>query len=374
MPRALMVSSSFLPGRGGIESYLAALCEELSPHLAVFAPASRDGKVLPADLSYPTRGTRHSMVIPHPALTAAIEDYARRSGVDRVLFGTPWPSILLGPALSRRGLSYASIVHGAELLVPAAIPGVRQLLKRALAKADLLLTVSSFTAHKLEGLLGPTAPRIELLRARVDTDRFHPRRASEALPPPLGLRDERIVFCLGRLVRRKGVHRLIAACEEIASQVPDITVVVAGTGPQERRLRRLAARSRVRVVFAGRVSDDEAANLYAAAHVFALPVVDRWFGLDSEGFGVVLLEAQACETPCVVGRSGGTPEAVVDGSTGFVVDATDRRAVADKIYWLLEHPAEATAMGRSGRRFVVENFATRPIPTALLDWLGVQTG
>ena len=375
MARALMVSSSFLPGRGGIESYLAELCSEVAPHLAVLAPHRRDGQPLPKDLPYDVAGSRSPMVVPTPRIAAAIRAEARTGGVDRILFGTPWPLVLLGPKLKASGLSYSVIIHGAEMLVPSVIPGIRSRLATALSEADLLLTVSEYTRTKtvsfLERAQRPVPPT-DVLRARVDLERFNPDRTTPALKERLGLTVEQpMVLCLGRLVPRKGVDRLIRVADRIAKRVPGTTFVVAGTGPEERRLKRKASEIRTRVVFTGRVSDEEAPALYATSDVFALPVVSRWWGLDVEGLGVVLLEASASGTPCVTGRSGGTPEAVIDGDTGFVVDADDEDALVGAIVRLLEDAEEASRMGRAGRSFVAERFSNRRLPSSLLDWLGV---
>jgi len=106
------------------------------------------------------------------------------------------------------------------------------------------------------------------------------------------------------------------------------------------------------------------------ADVFALPVRDRYRGLEVEGLGIVLLEAAACEVPCVTGRSGGTPEAVIDGATGFVIDAADLSALADRIAGLLENPKLAEQLGKAGRKHVVDDFYGTARLKPLLDWLG----
>jgi phosphatidylinositol alpha-1,6-mannosyltransferase len=144
--------------------------------------------------------------------------------------------------------------------------------------------------------------------------------------------------------------------------------VVGGTGPDESRLRRLAARLGAPVIFAGVIPDADAPALYARADVFVLPVADRWFGLEVEGLGVALLEAEACATPCVAGRSGGTAEAVLDSETGFVIDGCDVASLTGRIAWLLDHPEKAAAMGRAGRAHVEAHFSGR-VPPALLSWL-----
>lgn len=376
MPRALVVTSSFLPGRGGIESYLAELCDELRPHLAVLAPAEREGRGIPTDLPYQAMGLSKQMLFPRPSLVPEIERHARSMGVDRVLFGTPWPLSLLGPRLRSLGLPYAVIIHGAEMLVPSRVPVLRTRLARALAGADLLLPVSEFTKERTRefiGRAGLPSPPLALLRARVDLARFEPQAGTPQTRAKIGLGDEdRMILCFGRLVRRKGTHRVIEALESIAARVPRAVLVVGGTGPELAKLKRLAVRRRARVIFLDRVADEFAPALFAAADVFALPVADRWFGLDIEGLGVVLLEAAACGTPCVTGISGGTPEAVVDGETGYVIDATDAGRLVRSLATLLEDREQGDVMGAKGREYVHREFAARRLPPSFLDWLGLE--
>lgn len=369
-----MVTSSFLPGRGGIESYLSELCTLIAPRVAVMAPPERDGLPLPRDLGYPTVPGPTSMLWPGQKVVDAVVQQARALGTGRILFGTPWPLILIGPRLRDAGLRYSVIVHGAELVVPGAVPGLHRSVARALGKADLLLPVSNYTARATAALLQRVAvdvPRIENLRARVDVDRFRPGLDATALRASLGIRpDQKVVLCFGRLVPRKGVHRLIAAMPDVAAAIPGAVLVVGGTGPEYKKLRRSAAGLKAPVVFAGRVADEDAPALYATADVFGLAVTDRWFGLEIEGLGVVLLEASACETPCVTGRSGGTPEAVLDGVTGRVVDARDRKQLAGALIDLLEDPELRASMGAAARAHVAANFSAAVAPAPLLEWLG----
>jgi phosphatidyl-myo-inositol dimannoside synthase len=371
--RTLLVSSSFLPGRGGIETYLAELSEELNDRIAVLAPATRGGQPLPARLEYPIIGYDGSLLVPSPRVTRAIVAAAREIGTNQILFGTPWPLILLGPRLVRAGLRYASILHGAEILVPGAIPILRRRLARALSGADVLFAVSNFTLQRAEELitnLGLAIPPSAILHAGVDIDRFNPRVDGAPFRQRWNLGGRKVLLTLGRLVPRKGTARLIAAMPELSRRWPDTTLVVAGTGPQERRLRKQARSIDAPVLFTGRVSDDDAPRAYAAADVFVLPVADRWWGLDAEGLGVVLLEASASGVPCVTGRSGGTPEAVVDGETGHVVDARNNDQLVSAISKLLEDSVEAKKMGAAGRAHVQRHFAKGQLPDSFLRWLG----
>lgn len=275
------------------------------------------------------------------------------------------------------GLHYAVVVHGAELVLPGAAPVLGKRLARAVHGADLVLPVSSYTSGQVTRLLRRhrlPVPPTAIARAGVDLDRFTPDvatsevRARYSIPP-----ERKIVLCLGRLVPRKGVDRVVRAMPRIAERVPDAVLLVAGTGPQERKLRRLAAASRAPVLFLGAVPDPDIPALYNMADVYVLAVADRWAGLEAEGLGIVLLEASSCATPVVTGRSGGTPEAIVHGETGFVVDARNETELTDRIVKLLEDPAEAERMGAMGRAHVGQSFSGQP-PDELVDWLDGNLG
>jgi phosphatidylinositol alpha-1,6-mannosyltransferase len=249
---------------------------------------------------------------------------------------------------------------------------MRTRIAKALLDADLILPVSNHTADKLRAFLDKrddVIPPIATLRPRVDLDRFHPGVSTSTIRKRLKIEDGTpIVLAFGRLVPRKGTHRLILAMREVRRQVPSAVLVIAGTGPQEGRLRRLAVNDDW-VIFAERVPDEDAPALYAAADIFALPVADRWLGLEIEGLGVVLLEAGAAATPAITGRSGGTPEAVIDGETGFVINAHREEELEEKIVWLLTNPVDANRMGVWGHAHVRRGFSEAPLPAPLIEWL-----
>jgi len=128
------------------------------------------------------------------------------------------------------------------------------------------------------------------------------------------------------------------------------------------------------VVFTGEVADADLPAYYAAADVFAAPCRSRWAGLETEGFGIVFLEAAAAGKPVVAGRSGGTPEAVVDGVTGKVIDGRSPAAVAAAVAALLENPGLAAAMGKAGRERAERDFAWPQLAARLAGFLGAAVG
>jgi phosphatidylinositol alpha-1,6-mannosyltransferase len=163
---------------------------------------------------------------------------------------------------------------------------------------------------------------------------------------------------------------LLEVLDDISSRVGRVALVIGGTGPEEARLKRKAAQVKTRVVFAGRIADKDAPAFYALGDAFVLPVVDRYRGLETEGLGIVLLEASACGVPSVTGRSGGTVEAIIDGKTGFQIDASDKKELTEKTAFLLSDVTTAGRMGAAARAFVEEKWSNRIPPEPLLRWLG----
>lgn len=158
---------------------------------------------------------------------------------------------------------------------------------------------------------------------------------------------------VGRLVARKGPDLLVDAFATVRERLPGARLIVAGQGPLAEHLEAAAARSgadaSVRVL--GAVTEEEKDGLLCAADVVALPNRELDDG-DVEGFGIVLREAAARGVPAVAGRSGGVPEAVDDGRTGLLVDASEPAPVADALITILSDPERARRMGRAAREAV----------------------
>jgi phosphatidylinositol alpha-1,6-mannosyltransferase len=128
-----------------------------------------------------------------------------------------------------------------------------------------------------------------------------------------------------------------------------VQYVIVGSGPDEERLRQIVDHHGLHdaVHFAGRVPWDDLLLYYNAADVFVMP--SREDPPDVEGFGLVFLEANACGTPVIGANAGGVPDAIVDGTTGYLVPPADPAALADALASVLTHPEQARAMGRAGR-------------------------
>jgi len=177
------------------------------------------------------------------------------------------------------------------------------------------------------------------------------------------------VVCVSRLVRRKGQDTLIRAWGEVKRQVPDAALLIVGAGPYSADLHRLSERTGLSasIHFTGSVPQAELPAHYAAGDVFAMPCRTRRGGLDVEGLGIVYLEASATGLPVVGGDSGGAPDAILEGETGYVVGGGQAGAVALSAHLvaLLSDPAGAKAMGEKGRAWVEQEWSWDQTATVL---------
>jgi phosphatidylinositol alpha-1,6-mannosyltransferase len=192
----------------------------------------------------------------------------------------------------------------------------------------------------------------------VDVETFRPDVSGDAVRARLGLTDRLVVACVSRLVRRKGQDLLIEAWPAVRRAVPEAVLLLVGSGPYEAQLRRLADRSGVRehILFTGGVAYPQLPEHFASADVFAMPCRTRRRGLDVEGLGIVYLEASATGLPVIAGDSGGAPEAVREGETGYVVGGRDVGALTERLVRLLSDADLRRRLGESGRRWTEQQW------------------
>jgi phosphatidylinositol alpha-1,6-mannosyltransferase len=356
MGKTLVVTNDFPPRRGGIQSFVHGLVTRLPAGSAVVYAPSWEGAA-EFDARQPMPVIRHptSLMLPVPSVrrraVAALTGY----GCDSVLFGAAAPLGLLAPALRRAGAKrIVAITHGHEAGW-AALPGARGLLRRIGDDADVVTYLGEYFRVRLARALSPAAAaRMVRLAPGVDVTAFRPGAGGAAIRQRLGLDHRPVVLCVSRLVPRKGQDTLLRAWPEVLAAAPDAALLLVGSGPYEKNLRNITERHRLNrsVYFAGAVPGEELPAYYDAADVFAMPCRTRRAGLDVEGLGIVYLEASATGLPVVGGDSGGAPDAILDGESGYVVPGSSVAAVAARVTELVTDRARARAMGEKGLAWV----------------------
>jgi phosphatidylinositol alpha-1,6-mannosyltransferase len=367
-PHTLVVTNDFPPREGGIETYVHELVKRFPPQSVTVLTSSRGPATAEEratyDRSCPYEVVRHPdpILLPTPSVTALAAAVARDVGAQSVWFGAAAPLALMARSLRRRVDLDRTVAttHGHELWWAAA-PGTRQALRRIGDSVDTVTYIAEYIRRRVASALSPAAARRMVRLTPAVTPAAFATAAgtgtdAEAVRERYGIGPGPVVLCVSRLVPRKGQDRLIVGWAQVVRAHPEARLVIAGGGPYEQQLRDLAATSPAahRITLTGRVPDADLPGLYQAASVFAMPCRSRHLGLEVEGLGIVYLEAQAAGLPVVVGDSGGAPDAVLEGETGFVVDGSGPGEAADRIIELLDDPARAARMGAAGRSWVRE--------------------
>ncbi|MGW1839295.1 glycosyltransferase family 4 protein [Streptomyces sp. NPDC002067] len=367
MHKTLIVTNDFPPRPGGIQAFLHNMAQRLDPtQVVVYASTWKRGAegreataAFDAEQEFPVVRDRTTMLLPTPAVTRRATALLREHGCTSVWFGAAAPLGLMAPALRAAGARrIVATTHGHEAGW-AQLPAARQLLRRIGEGTDTLTYLGEYTRRRIAAALTPeAAARMVQLPPGVDEKTFHPGSGGDEIRARLGLTDRPVVVCVSRLVPRKGQDTLIEAMPAITAAVPDAVLLIVGGGPYEKELRALAARTGVAgsVRFTGAVPWAELPAHYGAGDVFAMPCRTRRGGLDVEGLGIVYLEASATGLPVVAGDSGGAPDAVLDGETGWVVPGGSPRATAERVVALLEDPELRRRMGERGRAWVEEKW------------------
>ncbi len=227
--------------------------------------------------------------------------------------------------------------------------------KRLMRQADAFLVVANYMRDILLKK-GFPEDKVRVHFLGIDTERFAPDRPAGP-PPPL-------VLFVGRLVEKKGAEYLLRAMKRVQEQTPEAELVVVGDGPLRASLEREAHATLRSVRFLGRLPPDQVVAWMNRARVLSVPSIVAASG-DREGLGIVFLEAQSVGTPVVTFPTGGVPEAIDDGRSGFLVPEKDVGALAERITALLTDDELWTAMSARGIEWVRERFDIRRQARAL---------
>lgn len=354
-PRALLLSSEFPPGPGGIGHHAFQLAKNLTqlgwdihvmapqPYVTVAVRDAFNRRQPFAVTSLPERDTDMNW---RTARIRVIHS-AMRSMRPSLLIATGHRSLLTAAALcAAYRVPWAGVGHGSEFLGRS---GLNMFLtRRALESAGLVIAVSEYTAGLIRAASRPR--RLVVIPNAADGDRFRHGLDTTSLRERWGLDNGPLILTVGQVSERKAQDVVIRAMPRVLAARPDTTYVVAGLPTLKERFAALADELGVghRVRFVGLVADDDLPAAYNLADIFALVSRQTATG-DVEGFGIVVQEAALCGVPAVVSRDCGLTEAIREGETGLSVPPDDPDATAAALLALLDDEPRRREMGRRAR-------------------------
>jgi phosphatidylinositol alpha-1,6-mannosyltransferase len=246
--------------------------------------------------------------------------------------------------------------HGEELTTKGSSRFYGKNAKYYLDCADGIVTVSRYTKNTIIEMFDIPGDKIRLISNGVDLEKCQPVSSSRARLVSTKSSPEALIFSVGRLIKRKGFDVAIEAMAIVHRQYSDAQLVIAGEGEKlkelEVRIRELNLGDVVRM--AGRLSHHELMSFYQDCDIFLMPNRELENG-DTEGFGLVFLEANAFKKPVIGGNAGGAVDAIIHGDTGILVDGNSAGDVADAILKLLGNESLRREMGEKGYQWAVKN-------------------
>ena len=227
------------------------------------------------------------------------------------------------------------------------------ILRLLLKRVDVYMCNSMFTKRRLDVFLKYRKKYI-ISYPGVE-ERFFTNNIKKHNPYKIA--GKKILYTVGRLDIRKGHDLVISALPEIIEKYPDIVYLIVGTGPNYDKLKMTVTNYKLNkyVKFLGFIPDEDLPNVYSAGDIFVMPNRMLANG-DTEGFGIVFLEAAASGKPIICGNTGGAVEAVDNGLNGFVINPNEKQELINKIIYLFEHREKMIAMGNVGKTRAFNNF------------------
>lgn len=249
-------------------------------------------------------------------------------------------------------------IHGEEVTTEANYKSFQRARNKYLKAADAIVAVSNFTKDYLINRFRLPPEKITVITNGVDILKFTDNTQyndRQILRNRYNLEDKKIFVTVGRLVHRKGIDTVLYALPDVLKTYPNAHYVIVGTGPIKDELQSIADNLNIStsVTFSGNIDHSELVAHYNMADVFIMPNRTMPDG-DTEGFGLVFLEANACGIPVIAGRAGGASDAVINNLNGISVDGLNQSDVSTAMLKLLDDPELAKKLARQGKAYVQE--------------------
>lgn len=363
--RIILLAIDFPPLAGGISRYLFDIANSVahSELEVITLPVSdstnfdRSHNLKINRIFWPIRQVSYSSQIKYSAPLYFVNLIKQRKP-DFLICGQAHYTLLLPAWFYSKltGIPFGVFTHGFDLKHPQK-RFYRQLFNFLLLEANVVFTNSKAT-RDIALSIGVKSNQISIIRPFIRPKDNTPCLVPHEVLQRHKLRNKKCILTVGRLVERKGHDIVLRSLPQIIQQNPDVHYLIVGQGPYENTLKSLVSTMGLDsyVTFAGFVPDNELSAYYQIANVFVMISRDIPEKGDTEGFGIVYLEANQFKLPVVAGRTGGVEDAVVDGKTGLLVDPNSCEQVASAISTLLGNQALAQQLGINGWQRVQVEF------------------
>lgn len=356
--KVLITAFDFPPQWGGVASYSWELANYLhSNNYEVLVVTKKRPQTIQADFKIVELKLANSGLVSFPIMSVHLFRIIKDFLPDHII-STLWlpgaAAVFLTQKLLRRSLDYSIVVHAMEI-----IESQETLKKRFRSKLSFIkqscfsaakncFCVSRFTKELLLSTLSIDAKKVHVINNGVNPKNFNIASIEKAHDFPL-------ILTACRLIPNKGVDEMIKAMSTIHKEFPKAHYIILGDGPDRDRLAKLIKLLNAEnyITLKGKVDHKSLQEHYQKAHLFVM--LSRKQKHYVEGFGLVFLEAALHKTPSLGGLSGGIPDAIEDGKTGWLVDPYHSQKIEEKLLEILKDQKTLLQMGEFAQKMTLEN-------------------
>ena len=368
-PEILVITDSFPPQKGGSVVYNHNILQRIPYETTVLCPFSKmqyEGPYKAVKCFYCSWKFKNVLLRKMHVLLLYLQVFLATIFV--LLFRATKPSLIIAMQVLPAGLPaliaaklwkipFIVLTHGEEITMGRKKVIHSYLIRKILPAAEAVVTVSNFTKQQLIKF-GLDPARIKIVYNAINPS-IEPVKTDRLtkLIDRWNLDGSTLILMVGRLMLRKGFDTAITILPEILAEFPDTKLMIVGRGMEKSYLEQLIEDNRLQdsVLMLGDLTDNEVRQAYSMCDLFLLPNRKLPNG-DTEGFGVVFIEAGLLGKPVIGGKDGGTGDAILHEVTGLLVDGNNPDEVKSAILRLLGDPAFAEKLGVQGRQRVMKEF------------------
>jgi phosphatidylinositol alpha-1,6-mannosyltransferase len=354
--KTLLVTLEYPPFKGGVANYYENIIKNWPKPDDIFVLDNKDGKLI--------SNTKKWL----PAIFNIKKEIKQKS-INHVIVGNILP---LGTVIwilsSFMKLNYSVILHGTDIMYTQKSWRKKMLAKIILKKSNNIICNSKFTAGLVTKYYGNKfKDKICVVNPGIDIGKQITENRKQNFIKKYNLENKFVLFSISRLIKRKGIDRVIEIFPELINKIPNLVYIVAGTGPDEDELKKLAKEKNI--IFLGQISEEEKWTWLDVCDIFILP--SREDEGNIEGFGIVYLEANLKEKPVIAGNHGGVSDAVIHNQTGLLVNPENKEEIKDAILKLYKNKKLNKKFGKQGKIRVIKKFGSKNQAKEIFDKINV---
>ncbi|MBD3249272.1 glycosyltransferase [Candidatus Woesearchaeota archaeon] len=347
--KVLIVSTRFPPWVGGTPTLFYNICKQFNPENIFVLTENRLKEDKEFDKKQKFKIYRTKKLVFDESKNSLIDDlktyYRSYKKIKEIIKKEEIDVVVFEQFLNAFPLSFSSFpyyvyCHGEEMGsdLGKAVKIMKQI---TLRRAKGLIAVSDYTKKIIEKYNKNT----KTIYNAVDIKTFYPKEKNKDMVKKYELEDKKVLMTISRLEKRKNHESVIRLMPKLLKKY-DVKYLILGEGDEKENLKDIVSELKLEnhVEFLGKVSQDELNDYYNLCDIFVMPNID--INGDTEGFGIVFLEANACGKPVIGGDKGGVTSAIKNGYNGFLVDGRDEEEIYNKISLLLEDDDLRKNMGK----------------------------